>query len=78
MQQNNGGQDPKAKQNDAAMELLNYKGIYFDDDSGEKYQCPETGAHFEYYDMYRRLNRVKRDREKKEAAEAQRTQKATN
>ena len=25
------------KQADAAVDLINYKGIYFDDDSGEKY-----------------------------------------
>lgn len=49
---------------------MNYKGIYFDDDSGEKYQCPETGAHFEYIDMYRRLNKIKKSRDKMEKAES--------
>ena len=68
-QNNKGGQD-KNKQNDAALDLINYKGIYFDDDTGEKYQCPDTGAHFEYYDMYRRLNRIKRERDRKDAAES--------
>lgn len=33
--------------------LINYKGIYFDDDKDTKYQCPDTGAHFEYLDMFR-------------------------
>lgn len=28
-------------------DLINYKGIYFDDDK-EKYSCPITGAHFEF------------------------------
>lgn len=73
-QNNKGGQD-KNKQNDAALDLINYKGIYFDDDTGEKYQCPDTGAHFEYYDMYRRLNRIKRERDRKDAAEASKANK---
>ena len=44
--------------NEGAVDLINYKGIYFDDDSGQKYQCPESGAHFEYLDMFRRLKRI--------------------
>lgn len=39
-------------------ELINYKGIYFDDDQDTKYICPDTGAHFEYIDMFRRLKRI--------------------
>lgn len=53
---NNG--DIGEKKKDANNDLINYKGIYFDDDSGQKYQCPETGAHFEYLDMYRRLKKI--------------------
>lgn len=49
---------------------MNYKGIYFDDDSGEKFQCPETGAHFEYFDMYRRLQKIKKSREKIDKSES--------
>jgi transcription initiation factor IIE alpha subunit len=49
---------------------VNYKGIYFDDDSGEKFQCPETGAHFEYFDMYRRLQKIKKSREKIDKSES--------
>jgi len=30
----------------------------------QKYQCPETGAHFEVNDLCRRLNTVKLEREK--------------
>lgn len=36
-------------------DLINYKGIYYNDDAGQKYTDPETGAHFEYKDMCRRL-----------------------
>jgi hypothetical protein len=52
------------KNNEENVDLTNYKGIYFDDDSGQKYQCPETGAHFEYLDMFRRLKRILTQREK--------------
>ena len=41
----------------ALEELINYKGIYYEDDT-KKYICPETGAHFEYLDMFRRLKKV--------------------
>ena len=27
-------------------DLMNYKGIYFNDDPNSKFTCPETGAHF--------------------------------
>jgi hypothetical protein len=54
--QNNG--DVGKKKEGGAEDLINYKGIYFEDDSGQKYQCPETGAHFEYLDMYRRLKKI--------------------
>jgi hypothetical protein len=47
-------------------ELINYKGIYFEDDTGQKYQCPETGSHFEYLDMYRRLKKIANTRNKME------------
>jgi hypothetical protein len=52
------------KNNEENVDLTNYKGIYFDDDSGQKYQCPETGAHFEYLDMFRRLKRILTQRDK--------------
>ena len=38
-------------------DLINYKGIYFDDDK-EKYSCPITGAHFEFQDVCRRLKTI--------------------
>jgi hypothetical protein len=40
------------------MDLDNYKGIYFNEDPGQKYQCPVTGAHFEVSDMTWRLTKV--------------------
>ena len=41
---------------DTAGELLNYKGIYADNNEDEaKYTCPVTGAHFEFNDMCRRM-----------------------
>ena len=60
---------PEKDKNDDANDLINYKGIYFDDDSGQKYQCPETGAHFEYLDMYRRLKKISTQRHKSEREE---------
>jgi hypothetical protein len=50
-------------------DLINYKGIYFEDDSDQKYSCPITGAHFEYLDMYRRLKRVLNERTKEDQQE---------
>ena len=38
--------------------LMNYKGIYFNDDPNSKYTDPETGAHFAFKDMCARLNYV--------------------
>lgn len=40
------------------VDLNNYKGIYFDDDN-EKYQCPETGAHFKFTDLCGRMERIR-------------------
>ena len=36
-------------------DLMNYKGIYFNDDPNSKFTCPETGAHFQFRDMCQRL-----------------------
>jgi hypothetical protein len=38
--------------------MLNYKGIYAGDKNNEKYTCPKTGAHFEFYDVCKRLKNV--------------------
>ena len=48
----NGGGD------EGGNDLTNYKGIYYGDDPGQKYTDPETGAHFEFVDMCRRLARI--------------------
>ncbi len=38
------------------IDFNNYRGIYFDDDPGRKLQDPNTGAHFEFKDMCKRLH----------------------
>jgi hypothetical protein len=41
--------------------MLNYKGIFYDEteeEAGQKYTCPHTGAHFEFTDMSKRLSQV--------------------
>ncbi len=42
------------------VDLNNYKGMFFQDDPGRKYQDTQTGAHFEFRDMCRRLNHLRR------------------
>ncbi len=37
---------------------LSFKGIYYNDDPNRKFTCPETGAHFEYNDLCKRLNKA--------------------
>jgi hypothetical protein len=44
------------------VDLNNYKGIYANDEAGQKYQCPETGAHFEVKELCRRLSKVMEQR----------------
>ena len=41
------------------IDFANFKGIYFNDDPNRKYQCPETGAHFEYHDLCKRMLQLK-------------------
>lgn len=43
------------------IDYQNFKGIYYGDDN-KKYQDPVTGAHFEYYDLCKRLSRLKEKR----------------
>ena len=50
-------------------DLINYKGIYYNDDAGQKYTDPETGAHFEFRDMCKRLSRILQKREAYEQAQ---------
>lgn len=39
----------------------NYKGIYIDEEPGAKFQDPETGAHFEYNEIYNKLLQVEEE-----------------
>ena len=42
-------------------DLNNFKGIYFDNDS-EKYTCPDTGAHFNFKVLCRKLEKLRQER----------------
>lgn len=46
------------------IDFKNFKGIYFNDDPNRKYQCPDTGAHFEYGDLCKRMLKLKELRKK--------------
>ena len=51
-----------AKDNDSDIDEFdfnNFKGIYIDEDPNRKYQDPETGCHFEYHDLVKRLGKLK-------------------
>lgn len=41
------------------LDFDNFKGIYFNEDPNRKYQDPETGCHFEYFDLCKRLSKLK-------------------
>jgi hypothetical protein len=41
------------------IDFDNFKGIYFEDDPNRKFQDPDTGCHFEYYDLCKRLSKLK-------------------
>lgn len=56
----------KAKTNEAAN-LENYKGIFYDEEPGLKFQDELTGAHFLYPDMCRRLKTLKAQMLRKES-----------
>ena len=40
---------------DEDIDFNNFKGVYFNDDPNRKYIDPDTGCHFEYNDLVRRL-----------------------
>lgn len=40
------------------LDFGNFKGIY-DGEQKEKYYDPETGAHFEYFDLCKRIAKLK-------------------
>ena len=41
------------------IDFNDFKGIYFDEDPNRKYQDPDTGCHFEYYDLCKRMVKLK-------------------
>ena len=71
---NNGGGNADGAGGD---NLINYKGIYYNDDAGQKYTDPETGAHFEFRDMCKRLTRILQKREAYEQAQMTVSQEVT-
>ncbi len=50
------------------VDLTKYKGIYFNDDN-KKFQDEETGAHFEFNDLCRRIQPIQNLRFKIEQRE---------
>ena len=58
-----GEEDQNPQENgDEVDDLINYKGIYFNDDQGQKFQCPDTGAHFQFEDMCNRIKKIMKER----------------
>jgi hypothetical protein len=51
------------------IDFENYKGIFFQDEPGKKYQDEETGAHFEYEDMCKRMLEIANARKQREMME---------
>lgn len=43
------------------IDFNNYKGMFYNDEPGQKYQDEVTGAHFEHHDMCKRLQRLQKD-----------------
>ena len=43
------------------IDFNNYKGMFFDEEPGQKYQDEVTGAHFEYHDMCKRLQCMQKE-----------------
>mgnify|MGYP007047800854 CR=1 FL=1 len=60
-----GGDVEKERESDIDdIDFANFKGIYIDEDPDRKFQDPETGCHFEYYDLCKRLGKLKQLRKK--------------
>jgi len=45
----------QAPQKNEEDNLMNYKGIHFNDKPGSKFICPETGSHFRVEDLCSKL-----------------------
>ena len=58
MAEGGGNEDDNADDEVENIDFNNYKGIYADDEGGEKYTCPETGAHFEPKDLCKRIYKI--------------------
>lgn len=56
------GEDVNYEEDLDCIDFNNYKGMFYQDDPGQKYQDPRTGAHFEFRDMCRRLDLLKKRR----------------
>lgn len=52
------GQQNAGDEDGENIDFNNYKGIYAEEDNGQKYQCPETGAHFEPKDLCKRIYKI--------------------
>ena len=52
------------------IDFNNDRGIYFDDEPGKKYQDPDSGAHFDFRDMCKRLYPYSQKQKSREEAEA--------
>ena len=52
-----GGEEGEGE-DEEGQDLNNYKGIYFQDDTGKKFTDPETGAHYQYQDMCQRISKL--------------------
>jgi len=56
----------KSKESEYAK-LENYRGMFYNEEPGQRYQDELTGAHFQYEDMCRRLKVLKSQIMKKES-----------
>jgi hypothetical protein len=52
-------EDKKEDSESEDVDFTNFKGIYFNDDPNRKYLDPDTGCHFEYQDLCRRMIKLK-------------------
>ena len=57
------------------VDFANYKGIYAEEESDQKYTCPVTGAHFEFNDVCRRMAKILASRKRIEEQELLKIQK---
>ena len=57
--------DDYVEESDEDVDHENYKGIYFDEEPGQKFQDPVTGAHFEFWTMCKMLYQVEEERRQK-------------